>query len=113
MKTIKALFGLFVMVAIFYMGYKVMPPYFANYQFADAIQNETDMNSYSQKSEQEIRDNVIKKARDLDITLTSDQVKVQRNGAELAISADYTVHIDIPMYPFDLHFTPASKNKRI
>ncbi len=113
MKTIKALFGLLVVVAIFYLGYKVMPPYFANYQFADVIQNETDMNSYSQKSEQEIKDSVVKKARDLDIPLTSEQVKVQRSGPELAISADYIVHIDIPMYPFDLHFTPASKNKRI
>ncbi len=113
MKTIKALFGLFVVVAICYLAYKVLPPYFANYQFADVIQNETDMNSYSQKSEQEIKDSVVKKARDLDIPLTSEQVKVQRNGSELAISADYIVHIDIPMYPFDLHFTPASKNKRI
>ena len=113
MKTLKALFGLLVVVAIFYLGYKVLPPYFANYQFADVIQNETDMNSYSQKSEQEIREGIVKKARDLDIPLTSDQVKVQRSGAELAISADYTVHIDIPVYPFDLHFTPASKNKRI
>lgn len=113
MKTIKALFGLLVVAGMFYVGYKVLPPYFANYQFEDVIKNETDMNSYSGKSEQEIRDNVVKKARDLDIQLTSDQVKVQRNGPELAISADYTVHIDIPMYPFDLHFTPSSKNKKI
>ncbi len=113
MKTIKALFGLFVVVAIFYLAYKVMPPYFANYQFEDVVDNEAKMNSYNQKSEQEIRDGLLKKAHDLDIPLTADQVKVQRMGSELAISADYTVHIDIPVYPFDLHFTPASKNKRI
>ncbi len=113
MKSVKALFGLLVVAAIFYLGYKVMPPYFANYQFADAIQSETDLNSYSQKSDQEIKDIVVKKARDLDIPLTSEQVKVQRSGPELAISADYTVHIDIPVYPFDIHFTPNSKNKRI
>ncbi len=113
MKTIKALFGVFVVAAMVFLAYKVIPPYFANYQFEDVITNETQMNSYSQKSDQEIRDSVVKKARDLDIPLTSDQVKVQRNGSELAISADYTVHIDIPVYPFDLHFTPASKNKRI
>jgi hypothetical protein len=113
MKTIKALFGLFIVASIFYLAYKVMPPYFANYQFEDVVDNEAKMNSYNQKSEQEIRDGLVKKARDLDIPLTSEQVKVQRMGAELAISADYTVHIDIPIYPFDLHFTPASKNKRI
>lgn len=113
MKTIKALFGVFVVVAIVYLGIKVLPPYFANYQFEDVVDNEAKMNSYNQKSEQEIRDGLVKKARDLDIPLKSDQVKVQRMGSELSISADYTVHIDIPVYPFDLHFTPASKNKRI
>ena len=113
MKTLKALFGLFVVVAMVYLGIKVLPPYFANYQFSDVIQSETEMNSYNQKTEQEIRDGILKKARDLDIPLTSDQVKVQRLGSELAISADYTVHIDIPVYPFDLHFTPSGKNKRI
>ncbi len=113
MKTIKALFGLFIVVAIVYVGVKALPPYFANYQFEDVIENETKMNSYNQKSEQEIREGIVKKARELDIPLTSDQVTVQRMGSELAISADYTVHIDIPIYPFDLHFTPSSKNKRI
>ncbi len=113
MKTIKALFGLFIVVAIVWVGIKALPPYFANYQFEDVIENETKMNSYNQKSEQEIREGIVKKARELDIPLTTDQVKVQRMGSELAISADYTVHIDIPIYPFDLHFTPSSKNKRI
>ncbi len=113
MKTIKALFGLLIVVAIFWVGIKALPPYFANYQFEDVIDSETKMNSYNQKSEQEIREGIVKKAHELDIPLTSDQVKVQRVGSELAISADYTVHIDIPIYPFDLHFTPSSKNKRI
>ena|SRR5579864_3328802 len=113
MKTIKALFGLFVVVAMVYLGVKVLPPYFANYQFEDVVDNEAKMNSYNQKSEQEIRDGLLKKAHDLEIPLTSDQVKVQRMGSELAISVDYSVHIDIPVYPFDLHFTPSSKNKRI
>jgi hypothetical protein len=113
MKTIKALFGVFVVVAMMFVAYKVLPPYFANYQFEDIVDNEAKMNSYNQKSEQEIRDGIVKKARDLDIPLTSEQVKVQRMGTELEISADYTVHIDIPVYPFDIHFTPASKNKRI
>lgn len=113
MKSIKALFGLLVVFAIFYLGYKVLPPYFANYQFQDEIQNQAEQMSYSQKSEQEIRDGIVKKARDYEIPLSGEQVKVLRSGNELTISADYTVHIDIPVYPFDLHFTPSGKNKRI
>lgn len=113
MKTIKALFGLCVIVAMFYMAWKVLPPYFSNYQFQDELENQARYFSYTPKSEQEIRDTIAKKAHEYDIPLTSEQVKIQRMGNDLAISADYTVHIDIPMYPFDLHFSPATKNRRI
>jgi hypothetical protein len=55
----------------------------------------------------------MKKARELDIPLADKQLKVTRSGAEVAISAEYTIHVDLPLYPVDLHFAPASKNKRI
>jgi len=113
MKSIKALFGIFVVVALFYASFKVIPPYFSNYQFQDEIESQARLLSYSQKSEQEIRDIVVKKAHEYDIPLTDQQVKVQRSGRELSISADYTVHIDLPVYPLDLHFTPATKNRPI
>ncbi len=38
---------------------------------------------------------------------------VQRAGNDLTVNAEYDVHIDIPIHPFDLHFTPSTKNKRI
>lgn len=113
MKTIKALFGLFVVVAMFYLAWKVLPPYFSNYQFQDELENQARYFSYNVKTEQEMRDTIAKKAREYDIPVTSEQIKVERMGADLAISTNYTVHIDIPVYPFDLHFTAATKNKRI
>ncbi len=113
MKSIKALFGLFVVVAGFYVSWKVIPPYFNNYQFQDELESQARLNSYTTKSEQEIRDIVIKKAREFDIPLQDQQVTVQRAGSELSISADYTIHVDLPVYPLDLHFTPGSKNRRM
>ena len=113
MKTLKALFGLFVVVAGFYVAYKLIPPYFNNYQFQDAIESEARLNSYNYKSEQEIREIIAKKARDLELPVTTDQITVQRSGSELIISAEYTVHVDLPGYPMDLKFTPSTKNKRI
>jgi hypothetical protein len=38
---------------------------------------------------------------------------VQRAGNDLSVSAEYDVHIDIPIHPFDLHFKAETKNKRI
>ena len=113
MKSIKALFGLFVVIAGMYLAWKVIPPYFHNYQFQDEVDNQARTLSYSfpRKSEGEVRDIILKKAHELDIPLTSEQITVGQVGNELTISANYTVHVDIPIYPFDMHFSAASKNK--
>ncbi len=113
MNRLKALFGLFVVVAAVYLGWKVVPPLFNNYQFEDAVQSEALLNSYSTKSESDIRNTLAAKAREYDIPLTADQINVLRNGNELSIWADYTIHLDLPLYPLDLKFHPATKNKRI
>lgn len=114
MKTLKSLFGLFVVVAFFYVAYKVFPPYFNEMQFEDAMGQTAQFSAYSQqKTEQDIKDEVAKKAAEFDIPLTSDQIRVQRNGGEVTISADYTIHVDLPGYPLDLQFHPNSKKKRI
>ena len=114
MKTLKSLFGLFLVVAFFYTAYKVFPPYFNNMQFEDAMGQTAQFSAYDQrKTEQDIRDEVAKKAREYDIPLTSEQIHVTRSGGEITITADYTIHVDLPGYPLDLQFHPNSKKKRI
>jgi hypothetical protein len=111
-KTLKLLFALGLIAAILYVGIQLIPPYFANYRFQDALENEALMDSYSTKTEDDIRRIVFKKAQDFDIPIQEDQIQVQRlanNG--LAIWVDYSVHVDLPAYPLDLQFHPASKNK--
>jgi hypothetical protein len=117
MSTIKAVFGIFVMVATVYLGVQLIPPYFSNYQFEDAIKNEATLSTYSLKPEDAIRDTIFKKAQDLEIPVGKDGIKVRRNGAvgsgSLVIEADYTVHVDLPGYPLDLHFNPSTSNKGV
>ena len=36
---------------------------------------------------------------------------MQRNGPELSIWADYSVHIDLPGFPLDLSFHPATREQ--
>ena len=113
MNRLKAFFGLFVVVAAFYTAWMLMPPYVNNYQFQDDIRNEALINSYSNKSDQDIRNTLVNKAAEYGIRLKAEEINVQRNGPELSIWADYTVHVDLPGFPLDLRFHPATKNKRI
>jgi hypothetical protein len=114
-RTLKLLVALGVIAVGIYVGFQLVPPFFANYQFQDAIQNEAVLQSYSNKSEDEIRSTIYKKAQDLEIPISQDQINVQRmgGGGSLAISVTYTVHVALPYYPLDIQFRPASKSAPI
>jgi hypothetical protein len=115
MGTIKLAIGIFVIVAGVYLGAILVPVYYSNYQFSDDIKTEATLETYTAKPEDAIRDAIYKKAVGLDIPLSKDQIKVQRHGTQgtgsLTISAPYTVHLDLPGYPVDLHFDASTENK--
>jgi hypothetical protein len=117
MSTIKLILTIALLAAGVYVGAQIIPPYFANYEFQDALDNEARLGTYSAKGDDKIQDAVFKQAQDLEIPVTRDQIKVQHigsNGAgSVSIETDYTVHIDLPGYPLDLHFHPESKNKGV
>jgi hypothetical protein len=114
MKQLKSLIGLVVVLGAFYVAFKLMPPYYNELQFQDAVDAETRASSYTPgKTEQDIRDAIAKKARENDIPISPEQIKVQRMGADVTVSIDYVVHVDLLVHPIDLSFHVGSKNKAI
>jgi hypothetical protein len=117
MATIKLLFGIGIIVGVAFLGLKFLPPFFSNYEFEDFIKEEALHSTYSTRSEDDIREAVIKHARDFDIDLTPKQVKVSRSGmngnGSLSIEADYTIPVNMPGYSTVLEFHPSSNNKGV
>jgi hypothetical protein len=117
MATLKLLLGFVLFLGVGLVGIKVIPPFFANYELEDAIKTEATQSTYTTRTEDDIRETVIKEARSYDIPLTPKQVKVQRVGGfgagTLAIEADYTVPIELPGYSTSIEFHPSSKNKGV
>lgn len=115
MGTIKLILIFGLLGGMVYVGAEVIPPYFANYEFQDSLDNEARMGTYSTKGDDVIRDAVFKRAQELEIPVTKDQIKVQRSGNQgngsVFIETEYSVHVDLPGYPMDLNFHPQSKNK--
>ena len=114
MGTLKMFFGIFILVAGIYLAVELIPPYFENYEFQDSLKDEATRDSYLAKSEDDIRASVFKKAQDFNIPITSDAIHVERQGMQFSgtviIHAPYVVHIDVPGYPFDLHFNASTEN---
>lgn len=117
MGTLKLVLILGTLIIGVYVGAQVIPPYFSNYEFQDTIDTEARLGTYSTKSEDAIRDNVFKRAQDLELPVTKDQIQVQRNGSantgSVYIGCEYVVHVDLPGYPMDLSFHPESKSKGV
>jgi len=117
MATLKLIFGFALFAALAFVGLKVIPPCFANYELEDSIKTEALQATYTTRTEEDIRETVIKQARNYDIELTPKQVKVTRVGGmgngSLNIEAEYSVQIELPGYSTTLEFHPSTKNKGV
>jgi hypothetical protein len=111
----KMVFGVVVIILGIYLGVEFVPPYYANYEFEDAIKGEALFSTNTNSSEETIRDNVYKRAQQLEIPIAKETIvvhKVGLNGSgSVSIDAPYTVHVDLLAYPVDLVFNPSTLNK--
>lgn len=114
MMSFKALLSLAVLGALVYLAYMLVPHVVRNYQLQDDITTIARFSSYAQnKTEEDIRQEVIVKGRANEILLTPENVTVQKTGTSVNIDIKYTVHVELPGYPLDLRFNPTAGNKII
>ena len=96
---------------------EIVPPYFAYYQFEDAIKSEAKfaLTGYPKKSIDDIRDDIYKKAQELDIPASKDEIQLSVDPANgrVDIGLDYSVPIDLKVYQFTLQFHPHADNHTI
>lgn len=116
MGTIKAILGVVVIVAVFYAVYQIIPPELSNYAFNDDLKDIALMAGANPRTtEQDMVNEVMKKAQDHQIPLMPEQITVQRIGTPGApafyLAAEYSVPVNLPGYSFNLHFTPSSGNR--
>lgn len=116
MGTSKAVLGFLVIVGAIYAGFQIIPPELTNYSFQDDLRNVAMVGGANPRTtDQELVDSIIKKAQEHQITLTPENVTVQRIGTPgvnaVYVAADYSVPVSLPGYSFKLHFTPSSGNK--
>jgi len=108
------LFTLAVVGAMVFGAIKIVPAYFANYQFQDAIQTEARFAIANMKPADEIRDDVWRKAQDLSIPLEKkEDIVITVDRRNVSIATDYSVPVDLLIYQFELQFHPHADNHSI
>ena len=116
MGIIKALVGFLVIAAVFVGLFQVAPPMLTNYSFQDDLKTVALMDSPNmQKTDEDVRTDVFRRAKEHDLPIEPKQITVQRINtpgiSAVYIAVDYFVTINLPGYSFDMHFTPTSGNK--
>lgn len=113
---IKAILGFIAIGAVVVGLFEIAPPMLANYSFQDDLRTVVLMDSANlQKTDEDVRNDVLKKAKEHDLPIEGKQITVQHINTPgltaIYVAADYTVTISLPGYSFDMHFTPSSGNK--
>jgi hypothetical protein len=116
MGTVKAIVGILAIIFVVYAAFQIAPPELNNYSFQDDLRTVALIGTSNPHfTDQELLDQVMKKAQERGISLAPEQVTVQRIGTPgnlaVYVAADYTVPVSLPGYSFTLHFTPSSGNK--
>ena len=93
--------------------YKILPAYWNNYKVNRMIAEQAIIYTNFPKSEEEIKIAIAQKAQDLDVPIAPEQIAVTRSRGDVSISFAYSVHIDLPVYPFDVDFEDSTTNQNV
>lgn len=116
MGIIKAIVGFLIIAAVVVGLFQVAPPMLANYSFSDDLKTIGMIDSSNlQKTDDDIRNDVMKKVKEHDLPIEPKQITVQHINTPgltaIYLSVDYTVTVNLPGYSFDMHFNPTTGNK--
>jgi len=95
------LLALTVLAVLIYLGVKVVPVMVNTYAFKDFLQEEARFASV-RRDDEEIRERVWKKARELELPVEMKQIRTERSNSRFDIAIKYTVSIVTPVYTYNL-----------
>lgn len=110
---LRALVYTVILVVGVFIAVKIVPAYVADYQLKDKIGEQARFAVVNRYSQDQIKDNIFRVIRDLDIPAQRDDVKVQDTNHGLMISVSYTVPVDFWVYQTDLKFNTSSEGRDI
>jgi hypothetical protein len=106
---------LVILGAMGFAGIRIVPVYFADYQFKDSLNSESRfaLTGYPKRSAEDVKDDIFKKAQDLGIPAKRDDIVVAMDNGSVSISLDYSVPIDLIVYQYTLQFHDHADNHSI
>ena len=110
----KAVLAVALFLAVVFLGIKLVPPYINNFEFQSDLDSIARLSTYAQqKTEEDVRTDVMGKAKELSLPIKPEQIAVTKSTYGVNINVKYTVVVEVPGYSFHLKFNPVAGNKMI
>lgn len=111
---LRALIWLAILLAFLFCSYKLVPPYFANYQLQDWLRTRSTFYVVKPQSDDAIKTELLAYMQQLGIPADKDNIKITSNSSRsVIIQVDYTVTVDFIVYQTQLHFTPTGDGESL
>jgi hypothetical protein len=109
------LITIIIIGALGFTAVKIVPIYVEKYQMQDAIENESRfaMSAYPKKSAEDVREDVYKKAVEINVPVKREDIKVTVTNLGVDISMDYSVPIDLAVTQWAPQFHLHANNQII
>jgi len=106
----KAILWAFVLLALAFVAYKLVPIYTAKYQLQDKMTTTARFATVNRRSDEQIRDEVFKEVQNLDIPARREDIRIENNSSFVRISLEYTVPVDFLIFQTELHIDLTAEN---
>lgn len=104
-------FSLLVLAGLGYLGYKFLPPYVNHFQLKDAMNEIAVRHAAGRGSgSKAIQDSVLAKAKELQIPLRREDIRVRTEEERVFITVKYVVPVELPGRVYDLKFEFTGQN---
>jgi hypothetical protein len=102
--TARRLFYIVLVLVVIYVGTQYIPPVFYAFQFSDFVRQQVKFAGVARKSTDDVRREVLDKARELKIPITSRDIHITRRGPAFTLDLEYSWPIDLRVYKHELKF---------
>ncbi len=111
--NLKAIVWTAILVAMIYVGVKVIPILVSEYQFQDSIQNIARFASVNRQDVGKIQKAIVEEADKDNLPIRPEDIKVEGSNGNVRISVDYAVTVDLSVYQWTLNFHPTATNNAL
>ncbi len=102
------LVGLIILAIGVFIAYKLIPVKVKAAELRQEVVDEA--KSAGTHNDDKIRANILRKAREDDLPVTEDNIKISRGNNEISVDVEYTVPIEFPGYTYQWHVHHSAQN---